>query len=175
MKFDELNEEQQQKAITKFKSEKLFTDMVSDVIEDAMYDKFAELVNYKGDELHLVYDLYNVQNRGVGFYGVLLEDDIKGLPFDEMIIGVCDDPAVFFNRKRDLNIDIVLDVDDSKYSDDEMKRLEDNVQDWYNHTCAELLAFGDGMIDDYYSDEFVEEFIEADDFNFDENGNLIEG
>lgn len=162
MEFYELDEEAKQNALENVK------DALSDYIDDNIYellnDKLAEEIGSAKDfTLEYIPDSFDK----VALYGILHKDDIKNLPFSNLIN---DDTSININYTDGVNVNIEISDEDS-YTEEQLDTIEKEIEKWFNKIIIDLEAYADDLNEDFYSDEFAEE--RADMFDFDVEGDII--
>ena len=162
MDFNELSEEAKENARENIK------DVLSEYIDDNIYellnDKLAEEIGSAKDfTLEYIPDVFDK----VRLYGILHKDDIKNLPFSNLIN---DDTSIDINYTNGTNVNIELSNEDS-YTEEQLDTIETEISKWFNKIIIDLEAYADDLNEDFYSDEFAEE--RADIFDFDVEGDII--
>lgn len=162
MDFNELSEEAKENARENIK------DVLSEYIDDNIYellnDKLGgEIGSAKDFTLEYIPDVFDK----VRLYGILHKDDIKNLPFSNLIN---DDTSIDINYTNGTNVNIELSNEDS-YTEEQLDTIETEISKWFNKIIIDLEAYADDLNEDFYSDEFAEE--RADMFDFDVDGDII--
>lgn len=162
MEFYELDEEAKQNALENVK------DALSDYIDDNIYellnDKLAEEIGSAKDfTLEYIPDSFDK----VALYGTLHKDDVKNLPFSNLIN---DDTSININYTDGTNVNIEISDEDS-YTEEQLDTIEKEIEKWFNKIIIDLEAYADDLNEDFYSDAFAEE--RADMFDFDVDGDII--
>lgn len=162
MEYNELSEEAKRNALENIK------DSLSEYIDDNIY----ELLNDKlGGEIGSAKDL-TLEYRPdmfdkVAIYGTLNSDDIKNLPFSNLVNG---DTSISINYTDGTNVNVEISDEDS-YTEEELDAIESAIKKWLSKIIIDLEAYADDLNEDFYSDAFAEE--RADMFDFDVDGDII--
>ena len=176
MKFNELTQKAQRKAIDYVSSDEAFIAIIDDFIYDAIDNYFNDHTCGYREEFELSYNLDHSQGRGASFTGKISGSQVDSFPFAKYVKN--DDISISFIRDsyqyaHKYTVSIYVDVTTEDYTDEEYNALETAVHDWYENLCDEIVRLYDDLYNDYYSDEFIREYIEDNGFEFDKDGNLI--
>lgn len=162
MEFYELDEEAKENARENVKD--ALSESIDNVIYDSLNDKLAEEIGSAKDfTLEYIPDSFDK----VKLYGILHSDDIKNLPFSNLIN---DDTSININYTNGTNVNIELSDEDS-YTEEQLDTIENEIEKWFNKVIIDLEAYADDLTEDFYSDEFAEE--RADIFDFDVEGDIV--
>lgn len=162
MEFYELDEEAKENARENVKD--ALSESINDTIYDSLNDKLAEAIGSAKDfTLEYIPDAFDK----VKLYGILHSDDIKNLPFSNLIN---DDTSIDINYTNGTTVNIELSDEDS-YTEEQLDTIEKEIEKWFNKVIIDLEAYADDLTEDFYSDEFAEE--RADMFDFDVEGDII--
>lgn len=162
MEFNELNEEAKQNALENVKD--ALSDYIDEAIYDSLNDKLTEEIGSAKDfTLEYISDVFDK----VKLYGILHKDDIKNLPFSNLIN---DDTSININYTDGVNVNVEISDEDS-YTEEQLDTIENEIGKWFSKIVIDLEYYADDLTEDFYSDEFAEE--RADMFDFDVEGDIV--
>lgn len=162
MEYNELSEEAKENARENVKD--ALSEYIDEAIYDSLNDKLAEKIGSARDfTLEYIPDVFDK----VKLYGILHSDDIKNLPFSNLLN---DDTSININYTNGTNVNIELSDEDS-YTEEQLDTIETEISKWFNKIIIDLEAYADDLTEDFYSDEFAEE--RADMFDFDVEGDIV--
>ena len=162
MEYNELDEEAKKHALEEIKDN--LSEYIDDNIYELLNDKLAEEIGSAKDfTLEYIPDSFDK----VALYGILHHDDIKNLPFSNLIN---DDTSININYTDGVNVNVEISDEDS-YTEEQLDAIESEVGKWLSKVIIDLEYYADDLNEDFYSDEFAEE--RADIFDFDVDGDII--
>ena len=162
MEYNELSEEAKENARENVKD--ALSESIDNVIYDSLNDKLAEEIGSAKDfTLEYIPDSFDK----VALYGTLHKDDVKNLPFSNLIN---DDTLININYTDGVNVNVEISDEDS-YTEEQLDTIEKEIEKWFNKIIIDLEAYADDLNEDFYSDEFAEE--RADIFDFDVEGDIV--
>lgn len=188
MKYEDLSEQAQEKAIKNVRNSKSFVDITDDIVYEDMRNHFdAQFTDAKFCELY--YDLSYSQGSGCGFSGKSGKYDLdilKDIPVSKLIMereGTLDNFTITFDGSNhytivDIEYESEFDEEeedwkDPPYTDGEWNEICSGIEEWAKEIDREMKKFGYDDCDELDSDESVIGFILSNKFDFDENGNII--
>lgn len=156
MKFEELSEEIQQKVLDKYR-----------YLNTENIEWYEYTVDHFKQELEIEYGFADVEIR---FSGFASQGD--GASFTGKI-----DDLIKFLSKTGIEPSIDFDGTRDRYYHErtvkiDFEQLEDEIEDWRIDKCHEIYKALEEEYDDLTSDERIIETIEANDYEFDEDGKL---
>lgn len=162
MEYNELDEEAKKHALEEIKDN--LSEYIDDNIYELLNDKLGgEIGSAKDFTLEYIPDSFDK----VALYGILRKDDVKNLPFGNLIN---DDTFININYTNGTNVNIEISNEDS-YTEEQLDTIESAIEKWFNKIIIDLEAYADDLSEDFYSDEFAEE--RADMFDFDVEGDIV--
>lgn len=162
MEYNELSEE------AKLTARENVKDTLSEYIDENIYeslnDKLGEEIGSAKD-LTLEYrpDMFDK----VAIYGTLNSDDIKNLPFSNLV-NIDTSISIDYTDGTNVNIEI---SDEDSYTEEQLDAIESAIGKWFSKIIIDLEYYADDLNEDFYSDEFAEE--RADIFDFDVEGDIV--
>jgi len=161
MEYNELSEKAKKHALEEIK------DWLSEYIDDEIFsflnDKLRKEIGRTSDfTLEYIPDSFDK----VALYGTLCYDDIENLPFANLVNY---DTLINIDYTDGVNVNVEISDEDS-YTEEQLDALESAIGKWFSKIIIDLECYADDLNEDFHSDEFAEEH---NDFNFDENGNII--
>lgn len=178
MLFNELTDEQQDKAIDKLWSDEGYWYMVNDMLREDTEEEFKTVCEDASD---FEYD-YNYRTggeEGFVFTGVINYSNIDDFPFANLVKDK-DGIQITFSRSRDsmyCEIDVDIDCDGEgdvdAYTDEEYDKLVDAVENWYHNICDTMFNYVSDYVDGCYDKEYFSDFAMANEYQFDEDGNWL--
>lgn len=175
MKFEELTSIAQNCAIDAVRQSESWQSLCAEDVSERMNELFDE---FKGDlDLKLHYSLSYCQGDGVSFTGKIMCDELKSLPFANLIKDMDDTSisfvpnslASYYAHKN--TVDINIDLDETLYSKEEYAELECDIIEWYENECDFLEREGYALLDELTSDECISDYLNQ--FEFDEDGRRL--
>ena len=162
MEYNELSEKAKKHALEEIKD--WLSEYIDDTIYDSLNDKLAEKIGSAKDfTLEYIPDVFDK----VKLYGILHSDDIKNLPFSNLLN---DDTSININYTNGTNVNIELSDEDS-YTEEQLDTIEKEIEKWFNKIIIDLEAYADDLNEDLSSDDFLAKL--AKDFDFDADGDIV--
>lgn len=165
--FEELSKDVQERLIREYRQSNDY----GDDLEDYLNERLKELTGLKFD---LTYSLCHMQGDGVRFIGQIAGDEINKLPFAPLvkdasrtIISIL--PTYIFHAPYQVDIDIDVEA----YTDDELEKLKEAVNEWYGTIADALKEAGYEYIEDMESDEYIRDFLIANEYLYMADGRMI--
>lgn len=185
-KFDELSDAAKQRARDIEKDKDCFD---SWDIEHLMYDYMSE---YDIESLDISFSLSHCQGDGVSFTGILWDDAIKRFVKDvvgsvEVYNRACEEviphmTVKFIRRSHRYSnpMTVYTEIDlpewvyeEVDFADALVKVLEPQIENWRIGMCNDLEKLGYEQIEYYRSDEYVDEMLRINEYEFTEDGKLF--
>ena len=178
MLYNELTEEQKEKVIDGFNNDADYWQLVTEMLNEDIEMEFEQVCE-DSSNFEFNYSYMSGSDDGFIFTGTIDYTNIDKFPFANL---VKDKDSILIDISRSRNsmhceIDVDVDRDYSGvadlYSDEEYDKLVDSVGQWYDNICDTMFEYVKSYVDGCFEREYIEELIEANQYEFDENGNWI--
>lgn len=156
MKYDELSEETKEKVLKKFHDINIdheWWDPTIDQIKNELEDEFGLY------DIEIKFSGFASQGDGASFTGKIIE-------FGKFLEKTKIESCIWFNRGS-LNY-----VHENTVSCD-FEDLESQIEEWRHNKCREIYHELETEYDYLTSDKAIEETLKINDYEFDEEGNLL--
>ena len=170
MKFEEFTKPQKEALIQAV--------MTNNTLLQFMEQRFENLV--KGEYkpfVELRYSLAHCQGDGVSFVGRIEQTELKGLPFAPLLKDIENSSVSFIGNRLDAyycyskTVDVVIDVNEDIYSEEELEELVCVVRNWFDDVCKQLEQEGYAFLNLCEKKETIAEFLAKQ--KFDKDGHIM--
>ncbi len=178
--FEELSSEAKEKAISVERRLGFDSNFMTDVILESFTEKLDE-IGFPTDEIF--FSLSNCQGDGVAFYGEIdiekyLKDNIKYKRIlelkDEITFNIARNSwSNHYSHYNTMTLEIDYNDIENKTDIELIQELEIQLQEFIKDKSKELEKIGYDIIEDIESDEAIIETIQANEYEFYSDGELI--
>ena len=125
---------------------------------------------------------YGKDSDGVSdcvMFGELSGSQAKSFPFaeyvknDNVTIKFIQTSFLLSRQKYKINSNVSVEDANSSYTAEDISKLESAASKWYGELCSKIIDLYQELYREYYNEKFVEEYINDNNFDFDEDGNVI--
>ena len=164
MIYGNLTSEQQQKAIAKFKQEEVYKAMTYHMLEKDIEEKFNVIFPFDIFDYDYKFEYYF--DLSFIFLGNINADNIDNFPFADLVYDK-ENIGINFCRLNNSSFYGVIECNEDN------KTLISVVEKWYRSICKDMEEFIKMELNMFSEDWFVNSFLIANEFEFDEEGNWL--
>jgi hypothetical protein len=191
LKFNELDDKAKEKAIEDWRQ---YNYVDSDDLKYELEEKFRELVGELFNDFELSYSFNASQGDGVSFEGKLhdktdltyLANRVYKNKIPENIekyINNNEIDTVDFRRIStrythaqtvSIHVEGFTEIEEEETEfENAREQFEDDITEWYEDICYDLEHWGNTIIEGYDSEEYIEDILVENDYDFEEDGTMI--
>ena len=191
LKFNELDDKAKEKAIDDWQQHYCVD---GDDLDFQLDEKFREIMGELFNRFKLSYSFNASQGDGVSFEGKIHDEKdltyLANLVYKnkipeniEKFINNNDIYTVDFHRTStrythaqtvSIRVEGYAERDEEEDAVDEAKeQFEDDITEWYEDVCYDLEHWGNNIIEEYYSEEYITDTLIQNEYDFEEDGTMI--